>query len=200
MSSSQRGTTIAVTSSVKGEGKSATSVNLAYILGNDLGKRTLIIDCDLKNPTVNRYLGMDLLLGLTDVLSGDCLLEQALRQVDTTSLWMLSAGSRQSLELMAIGKLSKILPELRQQFDYIIIDSPPILPLADMHVIAGVADLLVMVIRAGLTGTTVVQRALTNLSPTCKAGVIITNLQSAETPYYMTAYEAYSTTAVGKKS
>lgn len=200
-SSSQRGTTIVVTSSVKGEGKSATSVNLAYILGNDLGKRTLIIDCDLKNPTVNRYLGMDLSLGLTDVLSGDCLMEQAICQVEGTSLWMLSAGSRQSFELVAVGKLNTILPDLRQQFDVIIIDSPPILPLADMHVIAGVADFLVMVIRAGTTGTAVVQRALRNLSPTCKAGVVITNLQSAETPSYMTAYETYSTstTEIGKK-
>lgn len=200
MASSQSGTTIVVTSSVKGEGKSATSVNLAYILGNDLGKRTLIIDCDLKNPTVHRYLGIDLSVGLSDVLSGGCLPEQAIRQVEGTSLWVLSAGSRLSLELAAVGKLNTILPDLKQQFNFIVIDSPPILPLADMNLIARVADFLVMVIRAGVTGTGVVQRALRSLSPNCKAGVVITNMQSAETPYYMTAYADYAAIETSKKS
>jgi Mrp family chromosome partitioning ATPase len=102
--------------------------------------------------------------------------------------------------LAAVGKLNKILPDLKHKFDFIIIDSPPILPLADMNVIAGVADLLLMVIRAGATGTAVVQRALRSLSPTCKAGVVITNVHSTETPYYMKAYAEYATVETGKKS
>ena len=200
MASSQPGTVVVVTSSIKGEGKSATSVNLAYILGNDLRRRTLIIDCDLKAPTVHRYLGMDSSVGLSDVLSANCPLEQAIHQVEGTSLWVLSAGTRLSLELAAVGKLNTILPDLKHQFDFIIIDSPPILPLAEMNLIAGVADLLVMVIRAGVTGTAVVQRALRNLSPTCKAGVVITNIQSSETPYYMPAYADYATAGTQNKS
>jgi polysaccharide chain length determinant protein (PEP-CTERM system associated) len=193
MALSQPGTTVVVTSSVTGEGKSVTSINLAYVLANDLQKRTLIIDCDLKNPTVNRYLGMELSVGLSDVLSGGCPIEQAVRQVEGASLlWFLSSGGRLSLELAAVGKLNQILPGLKHQFDFIIIDAPPILPLADMNVIAAVADLLVMVIRAGVTGTAVVQRALRNLSPNCKVGVVLTNIQSAKTPYYMKAYAEYA--------
>jgi polysaccharide chain length determinant protein (PEP-CTERM system associated) len=199
MVSEQQGATVAVTSSVKGEGKSSTSVNLAYVLGHDLGKRTLLIDCDTKNPTVHRYLGMDQSVGLTDVLSAERPVEEALRQFEGTSLWVLTSGRRSSAELAAMGKLNALLPKLRGEFDYIILDSPPILPLADMNVIAGFVDALVMVIQAGITGTAVVQRALRNLLPTCKAGVIITNIQSTETPYYMKAHAEYTAVESGKK-
>ena len=178
---------IVITSSVKGEGKSASAVNLGYTLARDLGKNTLLIDCDLKSPMLHRYLGAELEPGLAEVLRGTHTLEECLHPLEKWPLWLLPAGNQENgpVELSKVHQLRKILTELRQRFDYIILDAPPILPLADMIVLAGMADFLAFVIRAGATERELVQKALNSLKPTIQAGILLTGVWTNRIPHYM---------------
>jgi polysaccharide chain length determinant protein (PEP-CTERM system associated) len=187
MQASQASTVTVITSAVKGEGKSAVSVNLGYVLARDLGKSTLIVDCDLKCPMVHSYTGIRPDPGLREILNGDQLLDSCLQSLGDVPLWVLPAGGDvdQPIELSKMHQLTSMLTELRTRFDYIILDAPPILPLADMHVLAEMADIVALVIRAGVTRQAVVQKALNTLRPKNGPCIILNGLQSDVTPYYM---------------
>jgi polysaccharide chain length determinant protein (PEP-CTERM system associated) len=187
MGAERSSTVLVVTSAVMGEGKSTTSINLGYVLARDLGKQTLLIDCDLKRPMLHAYAGVMLEPGLAKVLHGDKPIEDCLQQLDNLPLWILPAGStaRRSVELFKISKLSHILNTLRTRFEYIVLDAPPILPLADMNVLASMADVLALVVRAETTSRDVVQKAVKALKFPNDAGIILTGLHADWTPYYM---------------
>jgi succinoglycan biosynthesis transport protein ExoP len=187
MGGGRKNTVIVVTSALMGEGKSSTAINLAYVLAKDLEKSTILIDCDLKRPMQHVYAGVGLEPGLTEVLYGDKPVGDCLQRLGELSLWTLPAGSFQnrSLELSKIQRLRALLTELRPRFDYIIVDAPPILPLADMNVLASMGDVLVLVVRAGATGQAVVQKALRTLRDTSEARIILNGIANEATPYYM---------------
>jgi Mrp family chromosome partitioning ATPase len=102
------------------------------------------------------------------------------------------------VELSKVHLLGKILTELRRRFDYIVLDAPPILPLADMNVLAKMADVLVLVIRAETTEREVVQKALNSLKPTIQAGILLTGVWTKGIPYYM--LEAHKPASVHEPS
>ena len=187
MGAERSSTVLVVTSAVMGEGKSTTSINLGYVLARDLGKQTLLIDCDLKRPMLHAYAGVMLEPGLAKVLHGDKPIEDCLQQLDNLPLWILPAGStaRRSVELFKINQLNHILKTLRTRFEYIVLDAPPILPLADMNVLASMADVLALVVRAETTSRDVVQKAVRALKFPNDAGIILTGLHADWTPYYM---------------
>jgi len=190
MVAERRNTVVVVTSAVKGEGKSATAVNLAYVLAQDLGKMTILVDGDLKDPRVHSYAGVASEPGLTDLLRGSGPLDRCLHQVGELPLWILPTGPAldQPLELSKVHQLAGILSELRTRYEYLIVDAPPILPLADMNVLDGMADVLVLVIRAGSTPRDTVQRSLNSLKPKSQVGVVLTGVQTEGMPYYMRDY------------
>ena len=183
-------TIVVVTSAVKGEGKSATAINLAYTLARDLGKRTLLIDCDLKCPVLHTYAGVRLEPGISDILQGNRPFDACLHRLGELPVWIVTSGRTKDrhVKLSEIGELGNILAGLRERFEYIIIDTPPILPLADMNILAGMADVLTLVIRAGSTSRDVIQKAITALKPRSPSGVILTGLTAWDVPYYMTEY------------
>ena len=183
----RKSTVVVVTSALKGEGKSATSANLAYILARDLGKSTLLIDCDLKRPMLHAYTDTPLEPGLAEALHGDLPLDECLHGLRELPLTILPAGSTENrqIELFRINRLTDILPQLRTRFEFIIIDAPPILPLADMNVLASLADILTVVVRAEVTERDVVRKALNMLKPTSQVGLILTGLWARDMPYYM---------------
>jgi len=187
MGGERKNTVIVVTSALMGEGKSSTAINLAYVLAKDLGKTTILIDCDLKRPMQHVYAGVELEPGLTEVLYGDKPVGDCLQRLGELSLWTLPAGSFEDrpLELSKIRRLGKLLTELRPRFDYIVVDAPPILPLADMNVLASMADVLLLVIRAGATGQAVVQKALRIVREASEARIILNGVDHVSTPYYM---------------
>jgi succinoglycan biosynthesis transport protein ExoP len=191
MAGDRKNTVVVVTSAVKGEGKSSTVVNLGYVLARDLGKSTLIIDCDLKRPVVHAYTGVASEPGLAEFLHGDRPIDACIQRFETLPLWILTAGDAETrpVELSKMHQLAKVLTDLRNRFEYIIIDAPPILPLADMNVLAGLADLLALVVRAEATSRDVVQQALNSLRPASQCGIILTGLWAKGMPYYMR--EAY---------
>ena len=186
-------TVVVMTSAVKGEGKSSTTANLGYVLAQDLGKMTVLIDGDLKNPTLHSYIEVPVEPGLTDLLCGhrgDRSLEHYLQRVGDLPLWILPTGRKldKALELSKIQNLSVIISELRNKFEYIIVDAPPILPLADMNVLVGMADVLAMVVRAGATPRDVVKKALKTLRPAGQIGIMLNGLWMDSVPYYLRDY------------
>ena len=197
MSVERKSTVVVVTSSLKGEGKTATALNVGYALAHDLGKRTLLIDCDLKRPKLNSYAGVALDPGLSKILQDEeYSVHKCLRQVDESPLWILPAGlsGHRPIELFKMRKLSKHLADLRSEYEYILLDAPPILPLADMSVLADMADVLVLVIKSGETRRDVAEKAMNTLKFKAQAGIILTGIQASETPSYMFGeYEYYAT-------
>ena len=184
-----------ITSAIQGEGKSVVAANLAYVLARNLGKPTLLIDVDLKSPTVHDCMGTRNFPGLRDVFEGGRSVDSCLHRAGELPLWILPSGvdSGRMLELSDIHKLAELLTELKKQYEHIVIDAPPILPLADMHMLAGIADNLVLVVRAGLTPRGVVEKAVRTIGTSSKPCIILNGLEDAGVPDYMRgSYESQS--------
>jgi polysaccharide chain length determinant protein (PEP-CTERM system associated) len=188
MTSEKKNVVTLVTSSVMSEGKSTTAVNLAYILAHDLSKSTLLIDCDFKRPTVHDYMGIPAGPGLGDVLQGGEILENCIHQIDGVPLWILPSGSPRvrPVGLSGIQHVKKILPELRTRYDHVILDGPPVMPLADVNILSGMADMTVFVVRAGETSQDIAKKALRVLGQKSDAaGIILTQVEIEYAPYFM---------------
>jgi polysaccharide chain length determinant protein (PEP-CTERM system associated) len=187
MGGDRKNTVVVVTSAVMGEGKSSTALNLGYVLAKDLDRRTLVLDCDFKRPMQHIYAGVWQQPGLAEVLRGVKPVEDCLQRMGDLGPWILSAGSvaDSPLTLSKMHEIADLLAELRDKFEYIIVDAPPVLPLADMHVLASMADVLAYVVKASVTGRDIVQKALKALGDTGNVGVILNGLDAHTTPYYM---------------
>jgi polysaccharide chain length determinant protein (PEP-CTERM system associated) len=181
---------VVVTSTVVGEGKSTTASNLAYVLGNDLGKSTLLIDCDFKRPTIHEYCGISSKPGLAEVIYGDVAVADCLHQSGDSSMWVLPSGRRDHrlVDLTKIPQISGIVADLRNRFQFIVIDAPPILPLADMNLLAGLADMILLVVRAGVTQQELMQKAMKNLKPESRAGIILVDSEVVGEKYMREYY------------
>ena len=176
-----------VTSSVMSEGKTTTAVNLAYILAHDLGKSTLLVDCDFKRPMVHEYMGVPAGPGLGDVLQGGEPLENCIHRCDGVPLWVLPSGSPRvrPAGLSGIQYVAKILPELKARYDHIILDAPPVMPLADVNVLSGMVNMTAFVVRAGGTSQDIAKKALRTLGETTDAaGIILTQVEMEYAPYF----------------
>lgn len=182
---------VAVTSAVKGEGKTTTVLNLGYTMARDLGKRTLLLDCDLQCPKLHQYTQALPKWGLGDCLVGDIELDDCLSRFPEAPCWIMPVGSSDvhSTELFKSERLKGIFDQLRKRFDYIFINTPPILPLATMNILAGYADILVLVVRANSTPKQVVQRALRSLPSNAPAHVVLNAVGNQALPSYMGSYK-----------
>ncbi len=187
MTGDRKSTAIVVTSAVMGEGKSSTALNLGYVLAKDLDRRTIVIDCDLKRPMQHIYAGVWQHPGLVEVLRGTKVIEDCVQRLGESGPWILPAGAvgDNPLALSKMHQLADLVTELKEKFDYVIIDAPPVLPLADMQVLASMGDLLAYVVKASMTGRDVVQKALKAIGDTANVGVILNGLDAHTTPYYM---------------
>jgi len=202
MTAEKKNVVTLVTSSVMSEGKTTTAVNLAYILAHDLSKSTLLIDCDFKRPMVHDYMGIPAGPGLGDVLQGGEILENCIHQCDGVPLWILPSGSPRvrPVGLSGIQYVKKILPELRTRYDHVILDGPPVMPLADVNILGGMADMTVFVVRAGETSQDIAKKALKVLGENSDAaGIILTQVEMEYAPYFMYA-AAYTNEDSGSRA
>ena len=202
MTAEKKNVVTLLTSSVMSEGKTTTAVNLAYILAHDLSKSTLLIDCDFKRPMVHEYMGIPAGPGLGDVLQGGEILENCIHRCDGVPLWILPSGSPRvrPVGLSGIQHVKKILPELRTRYDYVILDGPPVMPLADVNILGGMADMTVFVVRAGGTSQDIAKKALRAFGETGDAaGIILTQVEMEYTPYFMYA-AAYTNEDSGSRA
>jgi receptor protein-tyrosine kinase len=141
-----------VTSSVPGEGKTSTASNTALAL-QTAGQRTLLIDGDMRRPQLARLFGLEGSVGLTSVLLGRIELEEAVQEHRDSGLSVLTSGTLppNPAELLQSHAMLKLLDQARTEFDVIVIDAPPLLPVTDAALIAAHADGAVVVIRQGKT-------------------------------------------------
>lgn len=141
-----------VTSSVPAEGKSVTACNLALSLA-ETGRRVLLIDADLRRPRAARYLGLPSGAGLTSVLLGKSSYSAAVQSWGLTPFWVLASGAipPNPTEMLGSQHMHKLLEELRDEYDAIIVDAPPTLPVADALAIAPACDGAILVVRYGRT-------------------------------------------------
>lgn len=193
LSTEGRGSTVLeVTSALKGEGKTTTVVNLGYTLARNLGKKTLLIDCDFRHPALHEYVNTPA-WGLIELLDGEAFLENCLYSIDDAPCSILSIGRRREdfNELTRIQQLKAILPKIRMNFDYVIINAPPVLPSASVEILASLADLHIMVIRASTTPKHVVQQALTMLRLSGEAHVILNAVEGQSMPSYIYGYPLF---------
>jgi exopolysaccharide transport family protein len=152
---------ILITSALPEEGKTTTSVNSAIVLAQK-GTRVLLVDADLRRPSIHKTLGMGPKAGLSNVLTGSATLQQAiLPSTILPDLFIMPAGTPppNPAELLASNKMKNVLEELRKQFDHIVIDSPPTLSVTDAVIMSTSADAVVLVIRSGHTTKPALRRA-----------------------------------------
>jgi capsular exopolysaccharide synthesis family protein len=184
-----------VTSAIKGEGKTTTVINLGYTLARDFGKRVLVVDCDFVYPELKCFLERPIQNGLIDYLRGECKLEDATTSFAEIPCWIMPAGvSDDPTELLKrTDRLEWVFAQMREKFDYVLLNAPPILPVATMNVLERHVDLLLLVVRANQTSQQVVRRALGSLRGAKPIQVILNAVASQSLPYYMTDYTLVET-------
>jgi succinoglycan biosynthesis transport protein ExoP len=185
-------TVILITSALPEEGKTTTSVNSAIVLAQK-GTRVLLIDADLRRPSIHKTLGMGPKIGLSNVLTGAATLQQAI--IPSTilpELFILPAGTPppNPAELLASAKMKSVLAELRKQYDHIVIDSPPTLSVTDAVVMSTDADAVVLVIRSGHTTKPALRRARDILlQVNARVCGVLVNAVDLSSPDYYYHYE-----------
>ncbi len=176
-----------VTSAGVGEGKTLMSVNLAWLLAQTDGVKALLIDADLRSPATAAYFGIENEFGLSEVLTGDKKLMQAIVKLQPAGLHVLPGGAAREdvAELLSGPRFSRLLAEARKHFDYIIIDAPPLGIFTDANLLINRADGALLIVRSGKTRYAVVDRLLEHLPRGRMLGVV---LNGAETQMDETAY------------
>lgn len=185
---------IAVTSAQPKEGKTTTISNLAVAYAQD-GKRVMLIDADLRKPTLHRVFSRSNRKGLTNVLANLGTLEEEMSATDVDNLFLLTSGPQppNPAEILATKRMSTLLEELRQQFDVVLIDTPPALALTDAQVIATRSDGVLLVLCAGKSKRDLVRKCKANLDHV-KAnllGVVLNNQSRKEAESYYYYYYEY---------
>jgi len=183
-------TVVEITSALMGEGKTTTVVNLGYIMARDFRKRTLLIDCDFQRPALHHYAKVPARAGLIEFLDGRASLDDCLSVIDESPCFIMTAGrvGGECNELGRIQQLKAMLPELRTQFQYLIINTPPVLSSATMGILASLADELVWVIRAGYSPKHLVQKAFMMLGMTGQRQVILNGLDAQSMSHHLYGY------------
>lgn len=184
---------IAVTSSIKGEGKTTTVSNLAVVAARDFGKRSLLLDGDFNNPALSFIFDAKKGPGLVDVLREKHRLGEVIRRSPIENLAILPMGTPSSYtgenNIWASARMKDVLREVREWFDYIWIDAPPILPMFDMTVISESVDGILLVVQAGETPASLLAQAVKSINSKKIIGSVL-NRAKAPWPskYYKYGY------------
>jgi capsular exopolysaccharide synthesis family protein len=179
-----------ITSTIPEEGKSTVAANLATILARRQQPKILLLEGDLRRPTLARQFGLPSLAGLSEWLQGEPRPIKHIYRLEESNLWFLPAGRPPAnpLELMQSGRLSELMNQLSAWFDWIVIDSPPILPLADTSVWARLADGILLVTREGTTKRRMLQRGLQALEQSKLLGAVVNSSANTDHSNYYQRY------------
>jgi len=176
---------ILITSSLPKEGKSFTAANLAQVLARQHGRRSLVIDADLRNPGLHRHFGTKRTPGLSDYLLGECDELAPLQRGPMENLFFIPAGKvvGGATELLGNGRLKLLMQRLESLFDWIILDTAPVIPVSDTTLVGGVVDGVVMVVRSHVTPTSIAQRAREEFPDKLLLGVVLNGVPQEDFKY-----------------
>jgi capsular exopolysaccharide synthesis family protein len=178
---------VLITSTIPQEGKSTVAANLACVLAHAPNEKTLLVEGDLRRPSLSQMFGIQKRQGICDWLRGEFSSPADIYHLDEAGLWLLPAGNATNnpIELLQSQKLRTMMEQLAAWFDWIIIDSPPVLPLADTSVWMRLADGVLLVTRQGTTEKRQLQKGLAALDSTKLLGALLNgSMASAYSGYY----------------
>lgn len=179
--------TMIVTSSGPAEGKSTVTANLAVVFAQQ-GKRVLLIDADLRKPTAHYTFRLENHVGLSNVLTRQATLDEAVKTTEQENLWVLTSGPipPNPSEILGSRGMNAFLELAKNEYDVIILDSPPVLAVTDAQVLSNLADGVVLVVSSGKTEIDSAKKAK-ELLESAKAkimGVVLNNMKVQDSQYY----------------
>lgn len=180
-------TSLLVTSSGTSEGKSLTTANIAVTYAQQ-GLRTLLVDADLRKPTVHYTFRLDNIKGLSNVLVGESLLDEAVSTTDVLNLEVMTAGPipPNPSELLGSRKMREMFQRATQQYDIVIFDTPPVLAVTDAQILADLVDGSILVVRSEQTEYEAAEKAVAALKPARAKllGTILNDREKGKSNYY----------------
>ncbi len=182
-----------VTSALPKEGKSFTAANLAQVLVRQHGRRALLIDADLRGPRLHQVLGTPKGPGLAEYLLGMADEASVIQRGPMEGMFFMPGGEsiEDPAELVASSRLKILLQRIEPLFDWIIIDSPPAIPVSDASVLAKVCDGVLLVVRSASTPSDMAQRARMEFPDQMLVVVVLNGTEHDEAQYSRYYYEAY---------
>lgn len=185
--------TLVVTSASPAEGKSFTATNLAVTQSQLADKRVLLADFDFRRPTVDKTFQVDCSPGITDYLQGKARVSDILRRIAGTQLYIMTAGEAvpNPLELLNLKECKSLIQAVRDHFDWVILDSPPLLFAADGNLLSTMCDATILVVRIGATTFDSVTRALQSLCENNVLGIVVNGARRGELYSKYTYYHDY---------
>lgn len=174
--------TFVITSSTHSEGKTITAINLAISMAHDLNKKKiLLVDADMRRAKISKYLGFTSEMGLSDLISNGSNIDEALIDIGIDNLTILPAGKipHNPAEILGSVKARNLISAFRTKYDYVIFDTPPVIPVTDAGLLGAQADGVIMVIEAGRTQKGVVTHSegILKQAQAKILGYILTNIQ-----------------------
>ena len=184
--------TLLVTSTLPQEGKSTVAANLACTL--TARQKTLLLEGDVRRPSLSKLFGLEQKVGLCEWLRGDCNAWQCTYHLEGPGFWMIPAGKAGAnpLELLQSGRLPALMEQLGGWFEWIVIDSPPVLPLADTSVWTRIADGILLVARQGTTRKKQLKKGLEAIESRKLIGALVNSAtgMTGDGYYYSTAVQS----------
>jgi capsular exopolysaccharide synthesis family protein len=193
---------IAVTSPSAGDGKTLTSINLAGVLSHGSDAQVLLIDADLRRPEIATRLGISKAdaRGLVDVVADERItLDEVTRKIDGFNLSVVPAGVTQLPihEILRSPRLERVLQAARDKYDFVIVDTPPLLPVFDASMVAKLVDGLLLVVSANQTPRKLLGESLTHLDPSKVLGLVFNRDTQPLFGYYNKSYYGYFDASAG---
>ena len=185
--------TVVITSASPAEGKSFTAANLALAQAQMEGNMTLLADFDFRRPVVHTLFQVPRSPGITDYLQGKASLDEIVRKVDGASLCIMPAGEAvlNPLELLNLPEAKTLLDGLPKLFNWVVIDTPPLLFAADANLLSTMAHGLILVVRIGHTTIDAVTRAIGSLCENNVLGIVVNGAHKGELYSKYTYYHSY---------
>jgi capsular exopolysaccharide synthesis family protein len=181
---------LVVTSAVPNDGQTMVAMNLAICLAKHTDEKILLLEGDLRKPMVGEHLGIKSLPGVGEWASDNEAIAKFMYRFDDLQLWILPAGSapENPVNILQSSRFLDLYKQLSTNFDWIIIDAPPLLPMADVSFWSRQADGMLLVVREGATPKNLLQKGLETLDNPKVVGVVLNEAQDVESSYYSHYY------------
>jgi capsular exopolysaccharide synthesis family protein len=189
---------LVITSAVPNEGKTLVAMNLAVCLAKHTDEKILLLEGDLRKPMLGEHLGIKALPGVGEWASAEEPVSKFVYRFDDLQLWILPAGSAPAdpVNILQSPRFLELFKQLSTCFDWIIIDAPPLLPMADVSFWSRQADGMLLVVREGRTPKAILQKGLETIDNPKVVGVVLNDAHQVESSYYHHYYGKKSTRTV----